>query len=180
MSVFQRKNHQRIYEGAVSIAIVLSLFLATMTPQAVRADVEDVLFPVTSALQKLSEETLLGQTQPASGFPVANDRVPVKIVRAVATAYNSDVRQTDSTPCITANGFDLCAFYQEKGYGNTIAANFLPMGAQVRFPELFGDKVFIVRDRMNARYGYGRVDVWMPEHAEAKTFGAKYTKMEIF
>jgi 3D (Asp-Asp-Asp) domain-containing protein len=54
------------------------------------------------------------------------------------------------------------------------------LGTQVRFPELYGDKVFVVRDRMNARYGYGRIDIWLPELSEAKIFGAQWLVMEVF
>lgn len=90
------------------------------------------------------------------------------------TAYNSEVGQTDSTPCITANGFDLC----EHGLEDTIAANFLRFGTKVRIPDLFGDRVFIVRDRMNRRYS-NRVDIWMTEKQDAKNFGVKIAKVEV-
>ena len=59
------------------------------------------------------------------------------------TAYSSDVSQCDSTPCITANGFNLC----EHGVEDSVAANFLSFGTKIRIPEIFGDQVFIVRDR---------------------------------
>ena len=92
------------------------------------------------------------------------------------TSYNSLPAQTDSTPCITASGFDLCKHNQE----NIIATNFLhlPFGTKVRFPELYGDKVFTVEDRMNKRY-YGTADIWFRDHAKSKTFGKKWTVIEI-
>ncbi|MDI3496156.1 MAG: hypothetical protein PWQ35_177 [Patescibacteria group bacterium] len=90
------------------------------------------------------------------------------------TAYNSDPRQTDSTPCITANGFNVC----EHEIEDTIAANFLRFGTKVRIPELFGDRVFIVRDRMNQRYS-DRVDIWMKDYQAAKKFGVKIAKIEV-
>ena len=74
----------------------------------------------------------------------------------------------------------MCEHYEQEGEQNSIAANFLPMGTKVRFPDLYGDKIFVVRDRMNARYGYGRGDIWMPTKAEAISFGVKRVKMEIF
>ncbi len=113
-------------------------------------------------------------------FPESEDREPAKVTWVVATAYSSDVGQTDNTPCIPASGYDLCKHYEEYGFGNSIAANFLPLGTQVRLPDAFGDKVFIVRDRMNERYGSGRIDVWMPTREEAKEFGVKYFKLEQF
>ncbi len=96
-------------------------------------------------------------------------------VTAVITAYNSDIGQTDQTPCVTANGFDLCKHAQE----DTVAINGIKMGTKVRFPELFGDRVFVVRDRMNARYGSEHADVWMLSRADAKSFGVKVAKMEV-
>lgn len=90
------------------------------------------------------------------------------------TAYNSEAAQTDDTPCITANNFDVCAH----GIEDTIAANFLKFGTKVRIPELFGDRIFIVRDRMNRRYP-DRVDVWMLSKAEARQFGVKHATIEI-
>jgi 3D (Asp-Asp-Asp) domain-containing protein len=90
------------------------------------------------------------------------------------TAYNSEAAQCDSSPCITANGFNLC----EHGIEDSVAANFLKFGTKIRIPELFGDKVFIVRDRMNSRY-QNRVDIWMKEKQDALNFGIKYAKIEI-
>ena len=93
----------------------------------------------------------------------------------VFTAYNSEVGQCDSTPCITANGFNLC----EHGIEDTIAMNGIKMGTKIRVPELFGDQIFVVRDRMNSRYGSDRGDVWMLEKQEAKEFGVKLAKIEV-
>lgn len=90
------------------------------------------------------------------------------------TAYNSEVGQTDSDPCTTANGFNLCKHNQE----DTVAANFLKFGTKVRIPELFGDRVFVVRDRMNSRY-QERVDVWFKDRQDALKFGVRKAKIEI-
>jgi len=94
--------------------------------------------------------------------------------QVVLTAYNSEAAQCDSTSCITANGFDLCKHDEE----DTIATNNLRLGTRVKIPELFGDKVFVVRDRMNARYGT-RMDVWMKNRKDAKEFGVKVAKIEV-
>lgn len=115
-----------------------------------------------------------------SSFPIAEDREPLQTVWVIATAYSSEAAQTDDTPCIPADGYDLCAHYEEYGEGNTIAANFLPLGAQVKIPDLYGDKIFIVHDRMNKRYGTGRIDIWMPTREEAVAFGVKRFKIEYY
>ncbi len=111
--------------------------------------------------------------------PVVNrpEPKPIKILSTsthTITAYNSDVAQTDSDPCTTANGFNVC----RSGKEDTIAANFLPFGAKVMIPELFGEKVFVVRDRMNRRHA-NRVDVWMKDYDDAIHFGVKVAKIQV-
>lgn len=90
------------------------------------------------------------------------------------TAYNSEVAQTNDQPCITANGFNVC----NHGIEDTVAANFLPFGTMIRIPELFGDRIFIVRDRMNRRYP-DRVDIWMLHKSDAIQFGIRHSYIEI-
>lgn len=98
----------------------------------------------------------------------------VKTSSRTITAYNSEAAQTDNSPCITANGFNLCKHGQE----DSIAANWLPFGTQVMIPELFGDRVFVVRDRMNSRFS-DRVDVWMLDHGQALKFGVKVATVQV-
>lgn len=87
-----------------------------------------------------------------------------------ATAYSSTVDQCDSTPFITASGQHV--------RDGIIAANFLPFGTKVRIPEIYGDKVFEVQDRMNQRYSY-RIDIWMPSRGQALQFGLRQVKIEV-
>jgi 3D (Asp-Asp-Asp) domain-containing protein len=108
-----------------------------------------------------------------NNLPIADFKV-IKTSQRVITAYNSEAGQTDNSPCITANGFNVCKHSQE----NVIAANFLPFGAKVRVPELFGDKIFTVQDRMNPRH-HNRIDVWMVEKSDAIQFGVKLAKIEV-
>lgn len=88
----------------------------------------------------------------------------------VITAYSSTPDQTDGNPFITANGTHV--------RDGIIAANFLPFGTKVRFPTLYGDKIFVVEDRMNSRYSY-HADIWMQTRQEAKNFGAQIAPIEI-
>ena len=90
-------------------------------------------------------------------------------VRTV-TGYSSAVDQTDNTPFITASGQHV--------RNGIIAANWLPFGTQVRFPEIFGDKVFVVEDRM-APQNKKKVDIWFPSTQEALQFGVHRTTVEI-
>jgi len=90
------------------------------------------------------------------------------------TAYNSEVGQTDGDPCTTANGFNVC----KHGVEDTVAANFLPFGTRIMIPALFGDRVFVVRDRMNRRFS-NRVDVWMLKKSDAMKFGVRQAEVII-
>ncbi len=108
-------------------------------------------------------------------LPENDERDVAYVTKIVFTAYNSEVGQCDATPCITANGFDVCKHDKE----DTIAMNGIKFGTKIRIPELFGDRVFVVRDRMNARYGSNRADIWMRDKADAKQFGVKVAKVEV-
>lgn len=110
----------------------------------------------------------------SNALPKNRDYTVKSVSTHVITAYNSEPGQTDDSPCITANGFNVCAHGEE----DTIAANFLKFGTKVRIPELFGDRVFIVRDRMNQKHP-NRVDIWMKEKSAAIKFGVKTAKIEV-
>jgi 3D (Asp-Asp-Asp) domain-containing protein len=90
------------------------------------------------------------------------------------TAYNSEVSQCDDSPCITANGFNVCQHKAE----DTIATNFLPFGAKIMIPDLFGDRIFTVRDRMSQKHP-DSIDIWMNGHQAAMNFGVKLAKINV-
>ncbi len=91
-------------------------------------------------------------------------------IRVVVTGYSSSPLETDDTPHVTASG--------TLTRDGIVATNLLPLGTRVRFPELFGNKVFVVEDRMSSRAGY-QADVWFASTLEALAFGAKKTYMEV-
>jgi len=105
---------------------------------------------------------------------------PAGVLDVTATAYSSTPGQTDSTPCITATGYDVCENYALYGSANTIASNFLPLHSIVKIPELFGDQLFVVRDKMNSRFGGNNIDIWMPTYAEARSFGTRQIVIEVY
>jgi 3D (Asp-Asp-Asp) domain-containing protein len=94
-----------------------------------------------------------------------------KKIHAVITAYSSTPDQTDDSPFINASGLHV--------QDGDIANNMLPFGTKVRIPALYGDKVFIVRDRMNARMGDNRFDIWFPTRSLAIKFGVKTVEIEV-
>jgi len=124
-----------------------------------------------------------GQTMTQGPTPVkpskeslrpADRETPDKVIKtAVITAYTSTPGQTDDTPFIAASG--------KRVYDGMIAANGLPFGTRVKIPSVYGEKIFVVEDRMNRRYGHGRFDVWLDTtRAEAMKFGVKRVEVEIF
>jgi 3D (Asp-Asp-Asp) domain-containing protein len=108
-------------------------------------------------------------------LPENSEREVSHIKMIIFSAYNSEVGQCDDSPCITANGFDVCKHDIE----DTIAMNGIKLGTKIRIPELFGERVFEVRDRMNARYGSNRADIWMKNKKDAKQFGVRLARVEI-
>lgn len=172
-------NYRIHLERLITVVVMVTVIAGILTPWYVNTKTQEVI------AQTFFPEQM--------SFPISGDREPVYTKWVVATAYSSDPWQTDSTPCYPAMDFNLCENYEKYGLEDTIAANFLPLGTQVKLPELFGDKVFTVRDRMNARYnGTNRIDIWVgsatPENreiikeakAKAISFGLKRIQMEVF
>ena len=104
-------------------------------------------------------------------LPKLSDKQPRLVRWVTVTAYSSTVDQCDNSPFITANGKHV--------YDGLVATNFLPFGTYVKFPDKFGDKIFRVDDRMNAKY-HSRMDIWMSTRQQAKEFGVKYLKVEVY
>lgn len=131
---------------------------------------------VRAAIFERQPENVFNNEQVVATATVATDTVEQVINHGYhsMTAYTSEVAQTDASPCTTANGFNVC----KHGIEDTVAANFLPFGTKVRIPEMFGDRVFVVRDRMNRRYPE-RVDVWFKEKPAAMQFGVRTLRVEI-
>lgn len=102
--------------------------------------------------------------------PSAPDK-PIRKINMLITAYSSTVWQTDDTPFITASGA-----YVEDGI---VANNGLPFGTKIRIPELFGEKVFVVEDRMHQRKSSNHLDIWFPEYMQALSFGAQKAYIEV-
>ena len=137
---------------------------------------------INTGFELPSEESVMmfikamqNETRAFGAFPMSLDAEPRRIYTIPLTAYSSDPWQTDDTPCITASGLDVC----DRDIENVVAANFLPLGTRVRIPELYGDRVFYVEDRMNKRYDK-KMDLWMKEYDDAKQFGLKFATIEVF
>lgn len=172
MTIFKPNFVKSISKRMLVLAVLASMVLSLGIVQTVKAQEDQA-----GLFSAIKDFFTFGDTI----FPVSEEREPSRTIWVTVTAYSSTVDQCDSTPCITANGFDLCQAFAEHEVADTIAANFLKFGTQVRLPEISGNKILVVRDRMNARYnGQNRIDVWMPTREMAQKFGVKRVKMEIF
>lgn len=183
---FKQNNHKLLPFKTTKRAFLIIIFVFLF---------ELFLFPTTTVLANTTENNKQGNTDQENILPempeipeiteeepkiIENNLPDTEEWRTIRsgyytiTAYNSEVGQCDNTPCITANGFNLC----EHGIEDSVATNALPFGTKIRIPELFGDKVFVVRDRMNKRYT-NRFDIWMKNKIDAKKFGLRVAKIEI-
>lgn len=86
------------------------------------------------------------------------------------TAYSSTPEETDDTPFITASGTTV--------RDGIVATNLLPFGTKVMIPEHFGDKVFVVEDRMHQRKT-NNLDVWMDSKEKALRFGINHATILV-
>lgn len=88
-----------------------------------------------------------------------------KIMILTITGYSSSYDETDETPWLTA--------YGTLTRDGVVASNILPFGTKIRIPSLFGNKVFVVEDKMNPRFGEN-LDIWFPSKESALKFGVHY------
>lgn len=171
--VFAPVRHQARNLSLMVFVCVVALYV--LFPKLANADMELEQIGLSTETISLIIESMQNETQEYGRLPVAQEAPARRHYSIPVTAYTSDVAQTDDTPCITASGLDVC----ERNIENVVAANFLPLGTRVKIPELYGDRVFYVEDRMNARYNY-KMDIWMKELEDAKQFGVKYVTIEVF
>lgn len=154
---------------------------------AVQADQPEVTVPVAFTIpsKKIAEEAAPaapainpdnGQVTETSfdANTVREQTSGYKVVRVYtnvpSTAYTSRPQETDDSPFIAADGTHV--------YDGMVAANFLPFGTKIRIPDLYGDKIFTVHDRMNKRYNV-KVDIWMSDLQAALKHGVRHIKIEI-
>ena len=114
-----------------------------------------------------SVEFAIAQTSVISDISIAS---PGRLMVVTLTGYSSTEDQTDDTPFITASNTHV--------RDGVVAANFLPLGTHIQIPKLFGDKVFIVEDRMHERFN-DRVDIWFPARDTAVKFGKQLTEIVV-
>jgi len=113
-------------------------------------------------------------------LPIIESKQPIPVVcpenracrtyTVVVTGYSSTVDQCDADPFTTASMTTV--------HRGTLAANSLSFGTEVMFPDYFGDRVFIVEDRMAKRFS-NRMDIWFETRSEALKFGKRKLKVMV-
>lgn len=159
----------------LSVLLAFSSFAGHRAPQEGFAQSVPVAQEISIADAREKRQSLFSfmsayamETDNAIEEPVspAADALPARAIigtrRMTVTAYSSTPEETDDTPFITASGTHV--------RDGIVATNQLPFGAQVQIPEYFGDKIFIVEDRMHRRKK-NNMDIWMSSKEKALRFG---------
>lgn len=115
-----------------------------------------------NTLATVNSTALMSTHQPLIGI--------VKVYEIFVTGYSSSEDETDSTPFITASG--------ETVRDGIVATNFLPLNTKIKIPEIFGSKIFVVKDRMNRRFT-DKMDIWFSSKDLAKQFGKKKLEVQV-
>ncbi|MDD5738514.1 MAG: hypothetical protein PHY72_01100 [Candidatus Pacebacteria bacterium] len=148
----------------VAILVLLGVFGVYFLGLKVQAENGVIMEELANNLPVIENTTLLPSAKP----PVPD---VVKTMNVVLTAYSSSVDETDDTPFTTASGMTV--------QDGIIANNLLRFGDKIRIPEIFGDKIFVVQDRMNQRKSWYQFDIWMPSKEQALHFGVQTAKIEV-
>lgn len=176
MSLFKRKILNKRFASAINLIATLALLAHILSPAIAHAEADtsdNSTTPNPTTALEIKEDPVIFES-PAGRLMEAGRLGNADLkVKATITAYTSTPDQTDDSPFIAASG--------KRVYDGMIAANWLPMGTKIKIPSLYGDKIFSVEDRMNKRFGYGRMDIWLDtSKSEARKFGVKHVEVEVY
>ncbi len=165
-----RKLFRRVGRKRFAALLTLKVVLPLVFPQIAAAQSVPAL-DTALVCELLEPGARVVAAETTSQLPTNADREPKRVINLTVTAYSSTVDQTDGDPFTAASG--------TKVHDGMIAYNYLPFGTKVRFPDVFGEKIFVVEDRLHPRKGPYIADVWMPTREDAIKWGAPVVKMEI-
>ncbi|MBI2628261.1 MAG: 3D domain-containing protein [Candidatus Niyogibacteria bacterium] len=163
-----KSNNFWLNRAIISLVILVLTLNASIKEASAAWDYNDIVIFVSNKL-KNQQKLFMAVSGDSSGdsekeIEETNESLLPKTIKVVLTGYSSTIDQTDNTPFITASN--------TRTRDGVVAANFLDFGTKVKIPSLFGDKIFIVEDRM-ARKHNDKMDIWFPERHLAKKFGVK-------
>ena len=172
-------KEDKIFIAALVFTVVVSAVILITAPLTAPASVEFDPIPAPAAVQ---EPTPYIVPDPCGLEVVVCDGEVEKPITPyvrpsyrIVTAYSSEVGQTDASPCIAADGSDIC---KRAAAGETLcAANFVPFGTLLILDnqeESDGEDaiVCVVADRMASRFP-DRVDLYFQNTDQAIAFGSK-------
>ncbi|MFH1426506.1 MAG: hypothetical protein ABIG66_03700 [Candidatus Kerfeldbacteria bacterium] len=161
---------------ALLVGAILYNILAPFPTMSQTSNIMEVL----QANDKAHEHVISGDAAAVSA-EVSEPRLPeielmpqpaaVRTYQSQVTVYNSVPWQTDGDPFTTASG--------SRVRDGIVAANCLPFGTKLRMPELYGNKIFTVEDRLHPRKSCYIIDIWQEYSPNSKSFGAPVTTIEI-
>ena len=140
------------------------------TPSAPTATIPAPLRPSLVIPPSLPASTTQVASSSISKVPAAAAYDVLETRHMRVTAYSSTPDQTDDSPFITASGMHVA--------DGIAASNLFPFGTRIKIPALFGDKIFIIEDRMSLKIK-NTIDIWMPARSKALFFGAHFTDIVV-
>jgi 3D (Asp-Asp-Asp) domain-containing protein len=169
------KTSKFILIAQVAISTIVAVNIMTKDTGAQTLEVSAAL-PRAEAkeLALVDDNSLVAISNPIAPVKIASLASKISVEKSLPmtiTAYSSSPEETDSTPLITASGKMVS--------DGIVANNLLPFGTKVRIPEIYGEKVLTVQDRMHYRMGDYKLDIWFPEKSQAKQFGVKKATIEV-
>jgi len=164
-----KPNIGRAFKMSVLSLILICVFFSRFSGILVEGSLATVIS--NSEIQSLNNDNTPYLSSQTFLLGINPTFAPLATKKIVVTAYSSTPDQTDDTPFITASNKVV-----EDGI---VACNFLAFGTKLRLPELFGDKIFVVEDRMHQKFSSDHLDIWFPDRETAQNFGVKETIMEI-
>lgn len=150
----------------ISICTLTTIMYHSLLPNIAFAKTElqdNIIFPYDKGLAIQYDALIKKQSE-------ERVRKNARVRYHTLTAYSSTVWQTDANPFVTAAGTMV--------RDGIVAANTLPFGTKIMIPEMFGDKIFTVEDRM-AKKNHHKIDIWFPTVSQARQFGIKKAKILI-
>jgi len=170
--MFLQKKSLLFYKKILFIISLCMAFIQTNPHQVVLAEEVNLDYgrgPVELVWLNHPDNPIVEKTSADTTLP-NNKEAEYYTTYITATAYTSRVEETDDSPFIAAWGDHV--------FWGMIASNAFPRGTKIQIPDYYGTKVFVVLDRMNARY-YHHIDIWMPELNDAKNWGSRYIKINV-
>ncbi len=153
------------------LALTMIFFAFSLKTKAIEAEFDQALIFIyeenEDGLPVVQGNTLRPLSDPSYSSRELNE---MKRLNVFVTAYSSTPCQTNGDPFITASGSSV--------RDGIVATNLLPFGTKIRIPQVYGEKIFVVEDRMHPRNSV-HVDIWFSTYWEAKSFGVKRTYIEI-